>query len=148
MVTDPKRKRPESNGPSAWVWILSLGPLIGLLLMLGLRTAASDNERLNCLSTDTPVTTQAGNVGRVGQYQMYVVNERWLRITLGCGGKYRLQCLRENPGIEALEQHVGQPVQVEFCGHHAVGYTVGGQSYRYDQPVVAPAPGLEQSPGR
>jgi hypothetical protein len=137
-----------SKGISAWVWVLGLGPLIGLSLVVGLRTASSDHERLDCLSTDTPVTTQMGTVGRVGQYQLYVVNKRWLRITLGCGGKYRLQCLRESPGIEALEQHVGQPVQVEFCGPHAVGYTVGGLSYRYDQPVAAQAPGLEHSPGR
>ncbi len=116
--------------------------------VLGLRTTASDQERLNCLATDKPVTTHTGTVGRMGQHQLYVVNERWLRITLGCGGKYRLQCLRENPGVEALEQHVGQPVQVEFCGKQVVGYTVGGQSYRYDQPLATQAPCLQPSPDR
>ncbi len=85
----------------------------------------------------TPVTTQTGTLRRVSRYQMYVVNERWTRITLGCGDKYRLQCLRENPGVEALEQHVGEPVQVEFCGKHVVGYTVAGRSYRHGQRVGA-----------
>jgi hypothetical protein len=112
-------------------------PIVFVMLVVGLNTASNDHERFNCLSTDTPVTIQTGTVGRVGQSQLYVVNDRWLRITLGCGGKYRLQCLRENPGVEALEQHMGKPVQVEFCGKHVVGYTVAGQSYRHGQPVAA-----------
>lgn len=112
------------------------------MLVVGWRTTVNDHERLNCLSTDTPVTTQTGTLRQVSRYQMYVVNERWTRITLGCGGKYRLQCLRENPGVEALEQHVGEPVQVELCGTHVVGYTVAGQTFRHGQRAVGGAGGF------
>jgi len=141
VVTDTplQPKRPAPRRVSAWVWALLAAPLVFVMLVVGLNTASNDHERLTCLSTDTPVTTQTGTLRRVSRYQMYLVNERWTRITLGCGGKYRLQCLRENPGVEALEQHVGEPVQVEFCGKHVVGYTVAGRSYRHGQPVAAGA---------
>lgn len=133
--TTPQPQRPAPRGVSRWVWALVAAPLVLVMLVVGLNTASNDHERLNCLSTNTHVTTQTGTLRRVSRYQMYVVNERWTRITLGCGGKYRLQCLRENPGVEALEQHVGEPVQVEFCGKHVVGYTVAGRSYRHGQRV-------------
>lgn len=141
--TPPKPQRPAPRGVSRWVWALLAAPLVFVMLVVGLNTASNDRERLNCLSTGTPITTQTGTLRRVSRYQMYLVNDRWMRITLGCGGKYRLQCLRENPGVEALEQHVGEPVQVEFCGKHVVGYTVAGRSYRHGQPVGAGAGGYE-----
>lgn len=121
------------------MWALAAAPLVFLMLVVGLRTAANDHERLNCVEAGGALSTQTGTLRRVSRQQMYLVNERWIRITLGCGGKHRLQCLRENPGVEALEQHVGEPVQVDFCGTHVVGYTVAGQSYRHGQPVVAGA---------
>jgi hypothetical protein len=117
------------------VWALAAAPLVFLMLLVGLNTASKDRERLNCEASGTPITTQTGTLRRVSRQQMYLVNERWTRITLGCGGKYRQQCLRENPGIEALEQHVGQPVQVVFCGQQVVGYTVAGQTFRHGQRV-------------
>lgn len=137
--TPPQPQRHAPQGVSRWVWALAAAPLVFVMLVVGLNTASNDHERLSCLSTDTPVTTQTGTLRRVSRYQMYLVNERWTRITLGCGGKYRLQCLRENPGVEALEQHVDEPVQVEFCGKHVVGYTVAGRTYRHGQLVVAGA---------
>lgn len=123
------------------MWALLAAPLVFVFLVVGLNSAFNELDRLNCLSTGTPITTQAGTLRRVGRYQMYLVNDRWMRITMGCGGKYRLQCLRENPGVEVLEQHVGEPVQVEFCGKHVVGYTVAGQTFRHGQPVGVGAGG-------
>lgn len=136
MVTDTTAKK-RAAPVSAWVWALAAAPLVFLMLVVGLNTASNDHERLTCEASGMPITTQTGTLRRVSRQQMYVVNERWMRITLGCGGKYRLQCLRENPGVEALEQHVGEPVQVEFCGKHVVGYTVAGQTFRHGQPVAA-----------
>lgn len=143
MATDtpPKPQRPAPRGVSRWVWALLAAPLVFVFLVVGLNSAFNELDRLNCLSTGTPITTQAGTLRRVGRYQMYLVNDRWMRITMGCGGKYRLQCLRENPGVEVLEQHVGEPVQVEFCGKHVVGYTVAGQTFRHGQPVGVGAGG-------
>ena len=135
MSTKPQRPAPSRRG--AWVWALAIAPLVAFMAWLGLRTAGNDHERLNCLASGAPLSTQAGTLRRSGRYQMYLVNERWTLITPGCGGKYRLQCLRENPGVEALERHVGEPVQVEFCGTHVVGYTVAGQTYRDGQWVRA-----------
>jgi hypothetical protein len=138
VATDAAAKK-RAAPVSAWAWALAAAPLVFLMLVVGLNSASNDHERLNCEASGTPITTQTGTLRRVSRQQMYVVNERWMRITLGCGGKYRLQCLRENPGVEALEQHVGEPVQVAFCGKHVVGYTVAGQTFRHGQLVGAGA---------
>lgn len=133
--TPPKPQRSAPRGVSYCAWAVAVAPLAFVMLVVGLNSASNDHERLNCEASGTPITTQTGTLRRVSRQQMYVVKERWMRITLGCGGKYRQQCLRENPGVEALEQHVGEPVQVAFCGKHVVGYTVAGQTFRHGQLV-------------
>jgi len=114
----------------AWVIL----PMAGLMLWLGLRTVGNDQDRLNCVASGGALRIQEGTLRRAGLH-WYVVDERWTLVTQGCNGKYRLQCLRENPGVEALEQHLSERIEVEFCGPHVVGYTVAGRSFRHGQPL-------------
>lgn len=109
-------------------------PMVCLMVWLGLRTENRDQARRACLAAGTPLRTLEGTLRSAGP-DFYVVGERWTLISHGCNGKYRLQCLRQNPGVEALERHLGQPVQAQFCGPYPVGYRIAGQAYRLGQPV-------------
>lgn len=109
-------------------------PLGVLMLWLGLRTAASDERRLNCLDRGGAEAFHQGVVRQGGPHLYWVSGERWSLLTQGCRGKYRAQCLSENPGVQALEQNLGQPVQVQTCDGQVVGYTVAGQRFRHAQP--------------
>ena len=119
-------------------WVVGamvVAPLALLVLWLGLRTASTDAQRLDCLAQGGAVQVRQGLLRQGGPHLYLVDSGRWSLITQGCRGKYRAQCLDDNPGVRALEQHMGQAVAVEYCDQHVVGYTVSGQRFRHNQPV-------------
>lgn len=61
--------------------------------------------------------------------KLYVQSQRWQWLDIACPAKGHVQCLQNNPGIEALENHVGQAVRAEFCGDHPIAYTVTGRRF-------------------
>ena len=130
--TEPPARR--SARVASWiVGGLVVAPLAALMLWLGLRTATSDERRLHCLDRGGRVENHQGVVRQGGPHLYWVEAERWSLLTPGCRGRYRAQCLSDNPGVRVLEQNLGQPVQVETCDGQVVGYTVAGQRFRHAQ---------------
>jgi hypothetical protein len=129
----------EHRSTRAATWIVAglvVVPLAASMIGLGLHTAASDARRLGCLDQGGAVQVHHGEIRQGGPHLYRVEGDRWSLITQGCRGKYRGQCLSDNPGVQALEQNLGQPVQVQTCDGQVVGYTVAGRRYRHAQPVA------------
>jgi hypothetical protein len=138
----PKLATEHGAAPSRRLahWVVGamvVTPFAVLMLWLGLRTASTDAQRLDCLAQGGSVQVRQGLLRQGGPHLYLVESGHWSLITQGCRGEYRAQCLDDNPGVGALEHHLGQRVDVEYCDAHVVGYTVSGQRFRHGQPVSA-----------
>lgn len=106
-------------------------PLALLLAFVLWSTGQRRNDLAACLAAGTPRTVAQGLLRQAGADFFVQSDGSWRRITHACAGRMRSECLQHCPGNAALEQHLGQPLRVEFCGAHAVAFELAGRRYAH-----------------
>lgn len=86
-------------------------PFAVLMLWLGLRTASTDAQRLDCLAQGGSVQVRQGLLRQGGPHLYLVESWCWLRSPRDAG-EYRAQCPGRQSRVGALEHHLGQRVDV------------------------------------
>jgi hypothetical protein len=103
-------------------WLLVL--CISLMLL-----ACKPNHKGECLSKED-VYLVDGIVKKAGA-GYYVFSDRWKFIINTCmEGRGAATCHKKNPGIVVLEENIGKPVSVEYCGDKAITYYLADVQYK------------------
>ena len=131
MTSDTPKPAPKWHNPRTDHVV---GGVIGGLIVLVVGTWIALKQGQSrppdaCAAPGRPITRVEGVVRRAGS-DFFVQSTQWHRISGVCpDGRHREACLQRNPGVRALEIHLGKPVTVEFCLGQAVSYTLDRHRY-------------------
>ncbi len=126
MARETSRPAPTRHDPRTDKLVgFVIGGLIVLLVGTWIELKSGQSRVPDaCAAPNAPITQVDGVVRRAGS-DFFVQSTQWQRISGVCPeGRHREACLQRNPGVRALEAHVGKPVTVEFCLGQPVSYTL------------------------